>query len=473
MVKKRFDKKNALKFRVVERDIVHDPNAAEDDETKWVLVPEATYSKRKTERLEAFENDELNEGLFNAEMEENEEYDDNERITEEMEEMFAEHPEILSRAKVVPVNVESRLLDDNPELLDDDIKDLLGITDIKTVFDAPENPKDRVLDEDNENEDAEIENEYEMFEEPFEMGDEGFDDDILAIAQAESTEVKFDYNSSEEDEEFSLAEIQAALLENGYNAKDFDGMDDKIRQATLHNPEEISRIKLEYDMNNLLSEFGDFVGDASDDDNDEAQLDEDDLLGHAFLQDVIANKEHYMKKQRAKAENDEVDVNREMLKERIVRLRQNEEEDDIIFDANAISYNEVRNKYQTEDVESVASTLTNIYNHPKTILEPKIKISSKGFPLGVLNDKNKKIEEKTVPKDDFTEEELELLYRGKQSLKSVVGEERKRFKELVKKEKKIQREKKKFFKNIHNDYKMQSNKAKAAKSKNIQGALIR
>merc|ERR1719466_607231 len=104
------------------------------------------------------------------------------------------------------------------------------------------------------------------------------------------------------------------------------------------------------------------------------------------------------------------------------------------------------------DCESIISTYSNIYNHPKIIDEPKIiKLHDRtGIPLGVLKDNKKKDEEKS----DSDEEDLkEQIVLNNIRRKTETSEEKKARKQEVKKFRSERRKEKKdtkiFFKDEH------------------------
>jgi len=98
---------------------------------------------------------------------------------------------------------------------------------------------------------------------------------------------------------------------------------------------------------------------------------------------------------------------------------------------------------QKWDCESIISTYSNTENHPKLIIEKKVKLSAKtGIPLGVLEDKNKSKE------NDDNDNEQELSENmGAARPKDETPEEKKERKKFNKMYKKMMREQKKSLKN--------------------------
>jgi len=104
------------------------------------------------------------------------------------------------------------------------------------------------------------------------------------------------------------------------------------------------------------------------------------------------------------------------------------------------------------DCESIISTYSNIYNHPKIIDEPKrIKLHDRtGIPLGVLKDNKKasKDEEKCESEDENLKEQIVL---NNIRLKTETPEEKKARKQEVKKFRAERRKEKKDTKTFFND----------------------
>ncbi|XP_071965271.1 protein LTV1 homolog [Antedon mediterranea] len=99
------------------------------------------------------------------------------------------------------------------------------------------------------------------------------------------------------------------------------------------------------------------------------------------------------------------------------------------------------------DCESILSTYSNLYNHPKTIKEPskksnRIKLSQKtGMPLDVLDKKGatkQQMEQDTTEDDDQLEPSAEMLQARKKGQKELAEDKRQR-KDVVKAERRERR----------------------------------
>jgi len=105
------------------------------------------------------------------------------------------------------------------------------------------------------------------------------------------------------------------------------------------------------------------------------------------------------------------------------------------------------------DCESIISTYSNIYNHPKIIDEPKlIKLDKSGIPMGVLKDKQTEKQRQQNEEDDTREEEQHISLSNIRK-KNETAEEKKARKQEVKMFRKERRAEKKdnkmFFKDEH------------------------
>eukprot|EP00656_Telonema_subtile_P005700 TRINITY_DN12602_c0_g1_i1.p1 TRINITY_DN12602_c0_g1~~TRINITY_DN12602_c0_g1_i1.p1 ORF type:complete len:485 (+),score=184.58 TRINITY_DN12602_c0_g1_i1:226-1680(+) len=99
------------------------------------------------------------------------------------------------------------------------------------------------------------------------------------------------------------------------------------------------------------------------------------------------------------------------------------------------------------DCETIVSTYSNLYNHPKALDQPRIRISSKtGLALGFLPDKYNKKQPEPVEEEDEEEDEEERVNLGVKR-RGESKEEKKLRKAALKDEKRTRRAEKKDLKN--------------------------
>ncbi|XP_077302783.1 LTV1 ribosome biogenesis factor isoform X2 [Arctopsyche grandis] len=225
------------------------------------------------------------------------------------------------------------------------------------------------------------------------------------------------------------------------------------------------------------------------DDTEIGALVSDDIEGHLpATTDVLQKYAEHFHNQRRMYKLDEDKEAKEVVK--LAQLREVSDEEDNEDDLFG-KEEEVKEKW---DCESILSTYSNLYNHPRLIDEPKrlkkIRISPiTGIPVGVLNGDAPKLTIKSLAKFNVQQAEIERAENGDddesicESVMSTLSvlslrpknetpEEKKERKRLLKEYRQERRIEKKANTNAFKEEKKQQDRILVNNKKNIQGIKI-
>uniref|UniRef100_A0A6P7G8C5 Protein LTV1 homolog n=1 Tax=Diabrotica virgifera virgifera TaxID=50390 RepID=A0A6P7G8C5_DIAVI len=399
MPKHKIDKQKAVTFQLVHRS-QQDPLIADEDAPQRVLLP-IKGKQRNTEDL--FKNKQKAESIID-------EGDDDEDFSDDMEESEDEDQEKVKELKVkfkLPTTV-----------FPSEVEEEVGMLGKAAPVSGPQLHLDpdvvAAMDEDFDYSDPENQ----------------LEDNFIELANAVGSG-----HMNEDDDEYDDNM-------SGYNSEDLDEVNSLLGSDASFEKEETksrftnysvtSSVMRRNDQLSLLDERFEkmFVGY---DENEIGALDCEEIEGDVSADDILQRCVNDFQKSQTNEESEKKDVANKIKKQ----LEIHSEEEEFV--------EVVEHPKEKWDCESILSTYSNIYNHPKLISEPKtgkIKINKKtGVPSNVfntstltskalnkLNEENDRLDSKT-PLDQHTVSQLSLYSMRS---KNETPEERKERKQKLK-----------------------------------------
>ncbi|XP_072046291.1 protein LTV1 homolog [Amphiura filiformis] len=458
------DKKNAVSFHLVHRS-QRDPLQADDESSKHVLMPLASQNEKVKNDVEKQKEEERQFGIF---------YDDE---YDYMQHVRAANPECVWQPAVMPSSKPTdsrnvRFADDTKQkekpklqlpaaVFPSQQEDEVGLLNKAAPISGPRLDLDpdvvAAMDEDFN------------FEDP----DNQLDDDFVLVAQGGKYQMKTDNKLiliSEDAEEDDSDEESG----EDFDSDELDDLDDDD-QRTYNSDETKSRFT-SYSLTSSVIRRTDGLTLLDDrfekvfeeyDDMEIGALDHDEIGGHipeqgGVLEQVLGEFEEAQKvstlKDAREAAKDGEDVQEE----------DSDDDDDELVKMSIEEPNKER-----WDCESILSTHSNLYNHPKTIKEPskkdnKIKLSQKtGMPLNVLPKPGPT--KKQLEREMVEETRLPAVVIPRQKGQKETAEERKQRKLAVKMDRRERRIEKKFNKQAFKEEEKRQGKVIMNLKQNLQG----